>query len=337
MVVRVAINGFGRIGRLVLRAALQDKKIKVVAINDLTDTATLATLFKYDSVQGTYPSIVNATGHYLHIGKNRLHVYAEKEPAHLPWKDLKIDVVAECTGRFTTLQKASKHIDAGAKKVVLSAPCKCDTGKKCALAKTIVYGVNHTSYRKKDKVVSNASCTTNCIAPMLKVLHNTFGVEHALFNTAHGYTSTQQIVDGPHKDLRRARAAAVNIVPTTSGASISVERVLPSLKGKLQGFALRVPIPVGSLSQIVCTTKKKVTIKTVNHAFKKASLQMKGILKYSEEPLVSSDIVGDPHSVIFDAPFTKVMGNNMVSILGWYDNEWGFSNRMIDTIKLLGK
>ncbi|MBW2981875.1 type I glyceraldehyde-3-phosphate dehydrogenase [Candidatus Woesearchaeota archaeon] len=327
--IRVAINGFGRIGRMVLKAGLNNKDLEFVAVNDLTDNETLAHLFKYDSVQGIFPGEVKSTDSELSIDGKKIKVFAEREPENLPWKELKIDVVVESTGFFRTKELAEKHITAGAKKVLISAPAKGDTP-----VKTLVLGVNDNEY-KGEQIISNASCTTNCLAPMVKVLNDAFKIKKGFMTTIHAYTADQRIVDGPHKDLRRARAAAVNIVPTTTGAAKAVTEVIPELKGKLDGIAVRVPVPDGSVTDFVCEIEKSTSIEEINKIFKSAKL--KGILEYSEEPLVSSDIVGNPHSCIFDAQNTNVIDGKFIKVLGWYDNEWGYSNRMVDMIKVVMK
>jgi len=331
MALRVAINGFGRIGRMVLRAASKDKHIEFVAINDLTDAATLAHLFKYDSVHGIFPGKVEHTADSLIINGKSIKIYAIRNPAELPWKKDKIDVVLESTGLFTSKDKAELHIQAGAKKVVISAPA---TGEDI----TIVMGVNDHLYdAKKHTIISNASCTTNCLAPVAKVLNDSFGIEKGLVTTVHSYTNDQNILDLPHKDLRRARAAALSMIPTTTGAAKAVSLVLPELKGKLDGMAIRVPTPNVSVVDLVVTLKKKTDAAKVNAALKKASSKgaLKGILGFCEEPLVSIDYNGNPLSSIVDASCTKVIGDSMVKVLSWYDNEAGFSNRVVDLFRLI--
>jgi len=330
MALRVAINGFGRIGRMVLRAASKDKNFEFVAINDLTDAATLAHLFKYDSVHGIFPGKVEHTADSLIINGKSIKIYAVRNPAELPWKKDKIDVVLESTGLFTSKEKAGLHIQAGAKKVVISAPA---TGEDI----TIVMGVNDHLYdAKKHTIISNASCTTNCLAPVAKVLHDTFGIEKGLVTTVHSYTNDQNILDLPHKDLRRARAAALSMIPTTTGAAKAVSLVLPELKGRLDGMAIRVPTPNVSVVDLVVTLKKKTDAVKVNAALKKASRgALKGILGFSEEPLVSIDYNGNPLSSIVDASCTKVIGDTMVKVISWYDNEAGFSNRVVDLFRLI--
>lgn len=330
MALRVAINGFGRIGRMVLRAASKDKNIEFVAINDLTDAATLAHLFKYDSVHGTFPGKVEAKDNQLIIDGKAIKIYAVKNPAELPWKTDDIDVVLESTGIFTSKEKAGMHIQAGAKKVVISAPA---TNEDI----TIVMGVNDHLYDSKmHNVISNASCTTNCLAPVAKVLHETFGIEKGLVTTVHSYTNDQNILDLPHKDLRRARAAAMSMIPTTTGAAKAVSLVLPELKGKLDGMAIRVPTPNVSVVDLVVTLNKKADVENINAALKKASEgPLKGILGFEEAPLVSIDFNGNPLSSIVDASCTKVIGDNLVKVLSWYDNECGFSNRVVDLFHLI--
>ena len=330
MALRVAINGFGRIGRMVLRAACKDKNIEFVAINDLTDAATLAHLFKYDSVHGTFPGKVETKDNQLIINGKAIKIYAVKNPAELPWKADKIDVVLESTGIFTSKEKAGMHIQAGAKKVVISAPA---TNEDI----TIVMGVNDHLYDpKKHNIISNASCTTNCLAPVAKILDETFGIEKGLVTTVHSYTNDQNILDLPHKDLRRARAAAMSMIPTTTGAAKAVSLVLPELKGKLDGMAIRVPTPNVSVVDLVVTLTKKADVEKVNAALKKASKgALKGILGFEEAPLVSIDFNGNPLSSIVDASCTKVIGDNMVKVLSWYDNECGFSNRVVDLFNLI--
>jgi glyceraldehyde 3-phosphate dehydrogenase len=330
MMIRVAINGFGRIGRQVLQAGILDPNIEWVAVNDLTDTATLAYLLKYDSVHGKSKYPVEAKPDGLIVGGKFIKVFSEKDPEKLPWKDLNIDVVVESTGIYTDRDGASKHLKAGAKKVLISAPAK-------GVDITLVKGVNEHTYDKaKHHIISNASCTTNCLAPMVKVLNDNFGIVHGFMTTAHAYTADQRLVDAPHKDLRRARTAAVSIVPTTTGAAKTVAEVIPELKGKLDGLALRVPVPDGSVTDFVCVLRKPVTIESVNTLFKNvAGYHLKGILEYCDEPIVSADIIHNSHSVVFDALSTMVIDGTLLKVVGWYDNEWGYSNRMIDVIKIL--
>ncbi|NUW41618.1 type I glyceraldehyde-3-phosphate dehydrogenase [Nonomuraea rhodomycinica] len=331
MSIRVGVNGFGRIGRNFWRAvAASGKDIEIVAVNDLTDTATLAHLLKYDSILGRLPYEVKATSDEISVDGKAIKVFAERDPGKLPWGDLGVDVVVESTGLFTDATKAKVHADNGAKKVIISAPAKNEDV-------TIVMGVNHDSYDPANHtVISNASCTTNCLAPMAKVIHDTFTIEKGLMTTIHAYTQDQNLQDGPHKDLRRARAAALNVVPTSTGAAKAIGLVLPELKGKLDGFAMRVPIPTGSATDLTVEVGRDVTVEEVNAALKAAAEgPLKGILTYTEDEIVSSDIVTDPASCIFDAGLTKVIGNQ-VKVVGWYDNEWGYSNRLADLIELVG-
>lgn len=328
--VRVAINGFGRIGRNVFRAGLKD--IEFVAINDLMDTKTLAHLLKYDSVHGKFRGEVEAYEGSIIVNGKEIKVFSERDPANLPWGSLDIDVVVESTGLFTHREDASKHLDAGAERVIISAPAKEPDI-------TIVMGVNNQNYDKdKHRIISNASCTTNCLAPVAKVLNNAFGIKRGFLTTCHSYTSSQRILDLPHKDLRRARAAGLSIIPTTTGAARAIGLVLPELNGKLDGMALRVPTPNGSINDLVVEVDRDVTIEGVNAALKDASEgELKGILDYTEEPIVSRDIIGNPHSAIVDGLSTNVIGGSLVKVLSWYDNEWGFSCRMVDLIKYVSK
>lgn len=328
--VKVAINGFGRIGRLVFRAGVKDKNIDWVAINDLTDTKTLAHLLKHDSVHGKLDVEVSYDKENLIVDGKKIRVFAKRDPEELPWGELGVEVVAECTGFFRDKDKAMKHVRAGAKKVVISAPSKdADI--------TIVRGVNEHDYDKeKHVVISNASCTTNCLAPVVKVLNDNFGIVHGFITTTHAFTADQRIVDGPHSDLRRARSASINITPTSTGAAVAVAKVIPELAGKLDGIALRVPVPDGSITDLVCHLKKDVTVKQINDLFKNvASKELKDVLEYSEDPLVSTDIIDNPHSSIVDAGLTRVIDGKLLKIVSWYDNEWGYSNRMIDLINML--
>jgi len=325
--VKIGINGFGRIGRLVARSILQQhkEKIEIVGINDLTSADTLAHLFKYDSVHGIWPGEVSAKEDELQIGDMNIKVFSERDPSNLKWGDLDAEVIVESTGIFRDVKGAGKHIEAGAKKVIISAPGSGDL-------KTIVLGVNDDEISDDADIYSNASCTTNCLAPMVKVLDEAFGVEKGFMTTIHAYTGDQQLVDGPHKDLRRARAAAINIVPTTTGAAAAVGLVLPHLDGKLDGGAVRVPVSNGSLTDFTAVVSKEVTESEVLDAFKKAANgSLKGILEYSELELVSTDIIGNPHSCIFDSGLTKVDGN-LVKVIGWYDNEAGYSARTVELI-----
>lgn len=321
----VAINGFGRIGRLAFKSLLQKENVEVVAINDLTDVATLAHLLKYDSIHGRFDGSIETTNEGLKINGKTIKVLAERDPAQLPWGDMNVDIVLESTGRFVDAEGAGKHLQAGAKKVVISAPAKGDIP-------TVVLGVNDEILTGSEQILSNASCTTNCLAPVAKVLNDNFGLERGFITTIHAYTSDQSLQDGPHKDLRRARAAAINIVPTTTGAAKAVGLVLPDLKGKLDGNAVRVPTPTGSLTDLVCTLSKEVTKEEINAAMKAAAEgPMKGILEYTEDPIVSSDIIGNTHSSIFDAQMTSTNGN-VVKVVSWYDNEAGYSSRVADLI-----
>lgn len=325
MSVKIGINGFGRIGRNYLRAALaQGSGLDVVAVNDLSDTKSLATLLKYDSVAGRINAEVTFDDSHVFVNGKKIKVLAERDPARLPWAELGVQIVIESTGRFTNVTDAQKHIDAGATKVLISAPGTDVHG-------TFVMGVNHETYNPAtDHIISNASCTTNCLAPLAKVFHDEFGIENGLMTTVHAYTADQNLQDGPHEDLRRARAAAINIVPSSTGAAKAIGLVLPELKGKLDGFALRVPVPTGSITDLTVVTKSTVTVEQILAAYKKASEgYLKGILSYTDEPLVSSDIVTDPHSAIFDAGLVKVIGHT-VKVSAWYDNEWGYSNRLVD-------
>ena len=335
--INVAINGFGRVERMVLRAGWNDKKINFVAINDLTDTETLAYLLKYDSAQGKFNQKIGFTKNSITIGNKNIPVTAEKEPNKLPWKKQKIDVVVESTGRFVDPVKAALHLQAGAKKVLLSAPCKCEDNVCPTNTETIVMGVNEKDYNKnKHHIISNASCTTNCVAPLLKVINDNYGIKNCFFSTIHAYTSSMHLVDAPAKKLRRTRAAAVNIIPTNTGADVATVEAIPELKGKIKGMAFRVPILDGSITDFSIETKKPVTKETVNLLLKKsAKTKLKGIMEYSEEELVSVDIIGNSHSTIVDSDLTKVIGKNNLKLLSWYDNEWGYSCRMIDMVKYI--
>ena len=326
---KVAINGFGRIGRLSFRQLLTKDGVEVCAINDLTSVETLAHLLKYDSIHGRFPGEVRLEGGHLVVNGKTIHVTAERDPAALPWGDLGCDVVVESTGVFRDPEGAGKHLTAGARKVVISAPAKGGV-------KTVVLGVNDGVLTAEDTILSNASCTTNCLAPMAKVLNDSFGLEQGYITTIHAYTSDQRIQDAPHSDLRRARAAAMSMIPTTTGAAVAVGLVLPELKGKLDGVAVRVPTPTGSVTDLVATLSREVTAEEVNAAMKAAADgPMKGILEYTEDPIVSADIVGNPHSNIFDAGMTSAQGN-MVKVFGWYDNEMGYSARVADLVKRIG-
>ncbi len=330
---RVAINGFGRIGRLVVRAALRRKvSLDFVAVNDITDAKTLAHLLTFDSVHGPWPERFEATDGGIKIGATTIRVLSEANPAALPWKELGVDVVLECTGKFTDREKAAVHLSSGAKRVLVSAPSK-------GADATFVMGVNDKTYdSSKHTVVSIASCTTNCLAPVASVLDEAFGIERGLMTTIHGYTSDQRLHDAPHKDLRRARAAALSMIPTSTGAAKAIGLVLPSLQGKLDGIAVRVPVANGSVVDLTAMVSRAATIASVNQAMRDASAgRLKGILQYSEDPIVSQDVVGNPHSAIFDSPLTMVSGDRFVKVMAWYDNEWGFSNRMVDALLLLGR
>ncbi|MGZ6241986.1 MAG: type I glyceraldehyde-3-phosphate dehydrogenase [Candidatus Binataceae bacterium] len=325
MAIRIGINGFGRIGRMAFRAMLNKKEVEVVAVNDITDAPTLAHLLKHDSVHGSLKHQVKAEGNQIMLDGHAFRVIAERDPAKLPWKELKVDVVIESTGLFTAREKAALHLSAGARKVVISAPAD-------GVDVTLCMGVNQQAYDpSKHDVISNASCTTNCLAPVAKVLHENFGIVHGLMTTVHAYTSDQMLQDGPHKDLRRARAAGLSMVPTSTGAAKAIGLVLPMLKGKLDGIAIRVPTANVSVVDLTAMVERDADESTVNAAMKKAAEgELRGILAYSDEPLVSIDFNGNAHSSIFDAPLTKVLGKRLVKIFSWYDNEWGYSNRLAD-------
>jgi glyceraldehyde 3-phosphate dehydrogenase len=328
--IRVAINGFGRIGRVFLRNCIHHPEIEIVVINDLTDAATLAHLLKYDSVHRAFPGEVKAEGSSLLVNGHTIKVVSFKDPAQLPWKENNIDLVIESTGHFLDMASAKLHLQAGARKVILSAPAKDDN------IKTLVLGVNDALLSKEDVIVSNASCTTNCAAPMLKVLEEQFTIEEAYITTVHSYTSDQRLHDAPHKDLRRARAANLSIIPTSTGAAKAITKIFPNLEGKIGGCGMRVPVPDGSLTDITCVLKKTPTAAEINAAFQRAAQnELKGILQYTEDPIVGIDVVGNPHSVLYDAEFTSVVGN-LVKIIGWYDNEWGYSNRLVDLVVRMG-
>ncbi|MBF4589713.1 MULTISPECIES: type I glyceraldehyde-3-phosphate dehydrogenase [unclassified Curtobacterium] len=331
MTVKIGINGFGRIGRNFFRAALaKGSDLEIVAVNDLTDNAALANLLKFDSITGRLGVSVELDGDNIVVDGKAVKVLAERDPANLPWGELGVDIVVESTGFFTKAADAQKHIDAGAKKVIISAPATGDDV-------TIVLGVNEDQYDAANHhIISNASCTTNSLAPLAKVFHDKFGIERGLMTTVHAYTADQNLQDGPHKDPRRARAAALNIVPTSTGAAKAIGLVMPELAGKLDGFALRVPVPTGSITDLTLETKSEVTVDEINAAYKEAAEgPMKGILLYSEDPLVSTDITTDPHSSIYDSGLTKVIGG-LVKITSWYDNEWGYSNRLVDLTEYVG-
>ncbi len=327
--IKVAINGFGRIGRLSLKAALNSNDIDIIAVNDLTDSATLAHLLKYDSVHGKFPGSVMAEGEYLVVNGNKIRVFSEKDPANLPWKDLGVDVVIESTGVFRDREKISKHLQAGASKVVLCVPSKTAADVDA----TVVLGVNDSDIQPQHQIYSNASCTTNCLAPVAKVLNDHFGIKRGLMNTIHSYTNDQIILDAPHKDLRRARAAAMSIIPTTTGAAKAVGLVIPELKGKLDGFAMRVPTPDGSVVDLTVELSRAVTKDEINAAVKAAAEgPMKGILEYCMDPIVSADVIGNTHSSVFDSQLTQVIDGNFVKVVTWYDNEFGYANRVVDLI-----
>jgi len=328
---KIAINGFGRIGRAAAKIICDREGIDLVAINDLTDNETLAHLLKYDSSYGIWDKEIGFDEDDLIIGKKRIRSYSEKEPAKLPWRELGIDVVLECTGHFLTVEDAGAHLKAGAKKVVMSAPAKDEE------TPTYVIGVNALDYRG-EKIVSNASCTTNCITPIMKVLEDEFGIEKSLMTTIHSYTADQNLVDGPHKDLRRARAAALNIVPTSTGAAKAAFKTIPALKGKFDGLAVRVPTPVVSLSDITAVLKKETTAEEINKVMKEYEEdKMSGILATTDEPIVSRDILGNKNSTVVDLSLTQVSGGNLVKIVAWYDNEWGYSERLVDLAELISK
>ena len=331
MAIKVGINGFGRIGRNIMRAAMGKGGIDIVAVNDLTNAGTLAHLLKYDSVLGNLDSEIKATDEGISVDGEEFRVLAERDPGNLPWKELGVDLVIESTGLFTNREKAELHLSAGAKKVIISAPAK---GEDI----TLVMGVNDGEYDPNEHhVISNASCTTNSVVPMSKVLRDSFGIDRALMTTIHAYTNDQSILDLPHKDLRRARAAAVNIIPTSTGAAKATSLAIPELKGRMDGMAMRVPVPDGSVTDLVAILERDVTVDEVNEAFRTAASDgpLAPYLRYTEDPIVSSDIVGDPHSCIFDAQSTMAMGN-LVKVVGWYDNEWGYSNRLVDLARLVG-
>ncbi len=330
MPIRIGINGFGRIGRLVARIALADPEIELVAVNDLADAKTLAHLFKYDSIHGGYIQEVKAENDHINIGEKRVKVLNEKDPGSLPWKDLGVSIAVESTGRFTKRDAAQKHLDAGAERVIITAPATDPD-------LTVVIGVNDDLFDpEKHKIISNASCTTNCLVPVVKVLMDNFGVERGFMTTIHAYTNDQCLLDAPHKDLRRARAAAMSIIPTTTGAARATGLVIPELKGKMDGVAMRVPVSNGSVVDLVAILGREVTVEEVNKAVKDAAggERLKGILAYTEDPIVSIDVVGSTYSSVFDAASTMVMGN-LVKVVSWYDNEWGYSNRVVDLIKIV--
>lgn len=326
--IRVAINGFGRIGRVYFRNAILNPQIEIIAINDVTDIETLAHLLKYDSIHRAFPGDIKIEGKDLLVNGKKIKIVSAKDPSQLPWKENNIDIVVECSGLFLDVESVQKHLNAGAKKVIISAPAKDDS------IKTLVLGVNDNTLKKEDVIISNASCTTNCAAPMLKVLEQ-FGIEEAYITTVHSYTNDQRIHDAPHKDLRRARAAAMSIIPTSTGAAKAITKIFPQLEGKIGGCGMRVPVADGSLTDITCVLTKIPSVEQINAAFKEASQShLKGILQYTEDPIVSVDVIGNPHSVLYDSEFTSVVGN-LVKVIGWYDNEWGYSNRLVDlTVKM---
>jgi glyceraldehyde 3-phosphate dehydrogenase len=330
LAVKIGINGFGRIGRLVYRAGYKNPDLEFVAANDITDARTLGYLLKYDSIHGIFPGEIKVEGNSLVVNGKKLEIVAEKDPANLPWKRLGVDVVCESTGLFKDKENASKHIAAGAKKVLISAPAKDPDG-------TFVIGVNEKDYNpKKHDIISIGSCTTNCLAPVAKVLVDSFGIKYSFMTTIHAYTNDQIILDSPHKDLRRARAAAMSMILTTTGAAKAISLVIPELQGKMDGVAVRVPTPDGSVVDLVAQLDKKATAEDVNNAMKKAAEgPMKGILEYCEDPIVSCDVIGNPHSSIFDSLSTMVLGDGMVKIFSWYDNEWGFSVRMVEMLAMM--
>ena len=331
--IKVGINGFGRIGRNAFKIAFERPDMEIVAVNDLTDTKTLAHLLKHDSSYGTYSHEVSFDEENIIVNGKKIRVLSEKDPSALPWGDMGVDVVIESTGLFTKAEDAKKHLDAGAKKVVISAPAKSDE------IRTIVLGVNEDVVTKEDKIISNASCTTNCIAPVMKVLEDNFGIEKAMMTTVHSYTASQRLQDAPAKDLREARAAAENIVPTTTGASKAAAKAIPSLEGKFNGLSVRVPTPVVSLSDITAVLKRDVTIEEVNEVLKNAAKEpfYEGIIGVTEEELVSIDFRGNSHSAIVDLPLTDVVGGNLVKVVAWYDNEWGYSNRLVELTADFGR
>jgi len=332
MSIKVGINGFGRIGRNVYRVIAEREGIDVLAINDLTDARTLSTLLKYDSVHGRFKGDIEAKDDVLIVKGKEIRLTKEKDPASLPWKELGVEVAIESTGIFTKKADCEKHLEAGAKKVILSAPAKDQ------LDATIVMGINENDLKPEHKIVSNASCTTNCLGPLAKVINDNFGIEKGLMTTIHAYTNDQKVADLMHSDLRRARAAAINIIPTTTGAAKAIGEVIPELKGKLDGMAMRVPVANGSVTDLVASVKKNVSIEEINNVIKAASEnKLKGILEYCKDPIVSSDIIDNAHSCIFDSLSTYVIGDNLIKVIGWYDNEWGYSNRMVDMIELITK
>ena len=327
---RVAINGFGRIGRTLFRILSQRDDVQVVALNDLTDNETLAYLLRFDTVHGRYPGEVVLRGDVMSAGTQQAQLLEERDPAKLPWKALDVDIVVEATGRFRKREECARHLEAGAKRVILTVPSKDE------IDATIVVGVNDGDLKPEHRIISNASCTTNCLAPVAKVLHESFGIKKGYITTVHAYTNDQRLADVPHSDFRRSRAASENIIPTTTGAARAVGKVLPALKGRLDGIAMRVPVPDGSIVDLVAELEGKTDVASINAAMEKAAAgPLRGILEYSEAPIVSSDIIGSPHSAIFDAPSTKVLGGDLIKVIAWYDNEWGYSSRVLDLIQRL--
>ncbi|MCD6459805.1 type I glyceraldehyde-3-phosphate dehydrogenase [bacterium] len=332
MVTKIGINGFGRIGRQVFKILHSEPDFEVIQINDLTDAKTLAHLLKYDSVHGKFPGEITAKENAIVINGKEVWISAVKDPAQLPWKELGVELVVESTGVFRKKKQIAKHIEAGASKVLLTVPAKDE------IDATIVMGVNDNELKDTDLIISNASCTTNCLAPMVKILNDKFGLKHGLMTTIHAYTNDQRILDFPHSDLRRARAAAVNVIPTTTGAAKAVAKVIPALNGKLDGMAMRVPVKDGSVTDFVAVLEKNTTAEEINAAMKSAAEgELKGIMEYSDEPLVSSDIIDNPASCVFDSLCTFVINGNMAKVIGWYDNEWGYSNRCVDLLRLMRK
>ncbi len=327
--IKVAINGFGRIGRAAFKILLENKNVEVVAINDLVEAETLANLLRYDSVYGRYDKKISVGKDGIKIDNKFYPVYAAKNPTELPWKKLGVDVVLECTGIFRTTEKAGVHLKAGVGRVIISAPAKDE------MTKTIVIGVNENTVKKSDKIISMASCTTNCLAPITDCLNKSIGIKKAIMTTVHAYTANQNIIDGPHKDPRRGRAAAINIVPTTTGAAVAATKTIPELEGKFDGMAIRVPVPCGSIVDAVYLLNKKSSEQKINEFLRKyAGGKLKGIISVTKDPLVSTDIIGDPHSAIVDLNMTKVIGGDLVKIIAWYDNEWGYSNRLAEMVEL---
>lgn len=330
--IRLAINGFGRIGRITFRALLKHKRIELVAVNDLADAATLAHLVKYDSIQGEFPGQIRARENFLLVNGRKIHAFSDSHPENLPWKDLDVDVVIESTGEFTSLQQAGLHVKAGAKRVIISAPAKGPDDE----IKFIVMGINDHILSRDDVIISNSSCTTNCVAPLIKILDDRWGIDEAFITTIHSYTRDQNLIDGPHKDLRRGRAAACSIIPTTTGAAKASSRIFPHLKANLGGAGIRVPVANGSLTDLTCTVQMPTSVVQINAAFKKASRgPFRRILQYTEDPIVSADVIGNPHSAIFDAGLTSVLGqrNDLVKVVAWYDNEAGYAARLVDLVE----